>query len=962
MFIDRTFFLNNKSIKNSIPNISCNCDCECHKNISFKTSKNNTQFKKIKNNIYNLKLNQEMPQKQITFNPLYNTNELEQNHNIITTSNKEEDLKTDNNGYILYRNDIKDFDIFLKALHKIKNKNIGNKNRPKSSSLKGINRNNILLNNNKYYKKFNLNNYNSENIFNNKNYIIKNINNNNIYDKKIKKNMSFDNKYCIKYNKDITKSDIYFDKINDTKRTYQLYSDNYKENNFINKSFNKEKYFYPINKSMNQNNENMNINYNDTYYQNTNYILDDKLNGNINHRISPLGHIVDNFLIMLRDKNEHRNKIVKKNNTRTKNYYWYNKYNEDIMIKKRKLEDMSFIDNKLKSNYSCYDAKIKGFSIDNTTKIFRNKRKYPIHERNNKINEMKEMKAKYNEKNIKNKINDNINFSFNNKYFNNQTSTNKENILNNNNTLNKYNMENSKEMIKNSFMNYIYTKKESLKDEIMKNRYKFKEKETPNNYKKVVNLKKDKNIMKSNDIKQKDFIKKKNKNKKIEDSQNMNNKLKIEKFNIIIQDKNDNKQKKLSSIKGNYFLNKSYINKFSFPKFEKNIEIQNISNISYNSNPKDLIPKENYLENQNINNKSKISNETVAEKVRKFIIKKAAENQKKPSLSTKLNLNTDLTLSDSEVSGKELTDINIIERNKNISSETIFCLYNKYNKISILAFDNRNKSFSLQDFSDFDNFEENYNNKGSLFLNVDKNLYIITGKNHDMLYMFDSSKRAMIKLCKLKYNHSNGNLIYYENSLICLSGDFNKTVEIYNIKKNIWNNMPEMIKERSNSGVCVLNNKYILNLFGYNSPTRQYLDNIEYFDKSNKYNSSWKCLECKNFLLKIKNFFCFSNNNKVIIVGGSKYNENDKYKMKYNNNFIKIIFSEKNLDRIKNIKIEELIGKIKDINKNKNYLFLNGGKEFKSNNDIYYEVFDTKYNCHIFKGINNSHDIYYANI
>lgn len=231
-----------------------------------------------------------------------------------------------------------------------------------------------------------------------------------------------------------------------------------------------------------------------------------------------------------------------------------------------------------------------------------------------------------------------------------------------------------------------------------------------------------------------------------------------------------------------------------------------------------------------------------------------------------------------------------------------------------------------------------------------------------MSYIFDSEKKIMNKLCKLNYNHSNGNLISYEHNLICLSGDFNKSVEIYNSEKNIWNIMPEMIKERSGSGVCIFNNKYILNLFGYNSPTKQYLDNLEYFDMTDKLNPSWKCLECKNFVLKIKNFFCISNNNKIIIVGGCKYNDNDKEKMKYNNNFIKIIFGEENLDKNKNIKIEELIGKIKDINKNKNYLFYNGGKHFDDINDINYEVFDDKYNCHIFKGMNNTHDIFYSNL
>ena len=229
-----------------------------------------------------------------------------------------------------------------------------------------------------------------------------------------------------------------------------------------------------------------------------------------------------------------------------------------------------------------------------------------------------------------------------------------------------------------------------------------------------------------------------------------------------------------------------------------------------------------------------------------------------------------------------------------------------------------------------------------------------------MLYIYDSINKTMNKLSELKYNHSNGNLIFYENNLICLSGDYTKSVEIYYINKNTWNNMPDMLNERSSSGVCILDNKYILNLFGYNMPNQKYLDNIEYFDMTNKFEPSWKCLYCNNFVLKIKNFFCFNNNNKIIIVGGNKYNENDKEKVKYNNNFIKIIFEDQNLENNKNIKIEELIGKIKDINKNKNYLFTDIGKKYLNKKEIYYQVFDNKYNCHIFKGNNNIHEIFYS--
>lgn len=172
---ENLFYLKSRSINNFNSNICrCKCDCECHKNIHSKTSKNRTQIKKLTNNIFNLKLNPQIPRKSITktikkneytFDPVSITNSTEPNQNIITTSNMG-DLNSNNNGYMLYRNDIKDFSIFLNALHRIKYKNSEVKKIQKSSSFKGININrNIILEDDKNFNK-NLNlNYYKEGIF-----------------------------------------------------------------------------------------------------------------------------------------------------------------------------------------------------------------------------------------------------------------------------------------------------------------------------------------------------------------------------------------------------------------------------------------------------------------------------------------------------------------------------------------------------------------------------------------------------------------------------------------------------------------------------------------------------------------------------------------------------------------------------------------------------------------------------
>ena len=171
-----------------------------------------------------------------------------------------------------------------------------------------------------------------------------------------------------------------------------------------------------------------------------------------------------------------------------------------------------------------------------------------------------------------------------------------------------------------------------------------------------------------------------------------------------------------------------------------------------------------------------------------------------------------------------------------------------------------------------------------------------------------------------------------------------------------------MITERSNSGTCIINNKnskYILNIFGYNYPTNEYLNTIEYLDIDDK-DAYWKYLNYNNqslIPLDISNFFCINyNDEKIILIGG--YNENEN---KYNDKFIQINL-ESNFEN--NCLIEETERKLKDIDFNKKIIFYNNGYKsyFKKNkNEIFYGIFDNNLNCHLFQSSNLAHDIFYFN-
>ena len=453
-----------------------------------------------------------------------------------------------------------------------------------------------------------------------------------------------------------------------------------------------------------------------------------------------------------------------------------------------------------------------------------------------------------------------------------------------------------------------------------------------------------------------------------------------------LKDKNiyNNKDINLSNKVGNNsdknFLKKN--NYLSFNKNQKNISIYNNYDLlkikkekikSYNLNSE---KKDNIVTKNNITKFNKEINNDIIESKNKIIINNKqfmTSKTKNTNLLSKMNVDTNLSL-DYEI--KNNPKIKFNKSKTDISPKTIFTLYTVSNKLYILCFDFINKKFSLRNFADFGNFEENYklsfnykhnteyNSPGNLFLSKGPYLFIITGKNFDMLYEYDSVKQSMNKLCDLKNNHSNGALIdFSNNSLLCISGDYNKKVELFSISKNEWKNyLSETLIERSNFEFCIIKQRYIFLMFGRNNPTNEYLNTIEYYDLNSLNSNEWKYLNYnnKNTLLRMNicnGYGINFNNKKIIICGG--YNGFEKEEEK---NFIQLILSNDN--NFDNIIIEKTERKLKDIDKNKKYYF-NGGWNFFVENEnnkekiLYCGLFDNDFNFHSIQISNLMHDIYY---
>ena len=421
-------------------------------------------------------------------------------------------------------------------------------------------------------------------------------------------------------------------------------------------------------------------------------------------------------------------------------------------------------------------------------------------------------------------------------------------------------------------------------------------------------------------------------------------------------------------LKKNHFSYKNRENNH-FESFKKENNEEENSLTKYNTEINfDLVKSEEKEENNQIDND--------------HMIKKEKKN--KPDLISKLNIDTNLSINN------ELNIFTKLNKNIEISSKTVFTIYEYLDKIYILCFDFENRKFSLRDFADYNNFEQNYklslkskenkkgnfnNREGNLFLMKGNNLYIVTGKNYDMLYSYDPSKKAMYKLCSLKNNHSNGGLISFnDNSLLCISGDYNKKVELFSISKNEWNDyLSETLIERSNFSFCAVNQRFIFLIFGKNYPTNEYLNTIEYYDLKNNIKdlTGWKYLNFVNkddlTKMNICNGYALNfNDKKIILVGG--YNGLEKKNEQY---FTQIILA--NEDDLKNNAnntiIERTERKFKDIDKKKKYYFNGGGNiiienknDLDNNKEIYFSSFDNEFNCHVVQISNLAHDVYYNKI
>lgn len=385
-----------------------------------------------------------------------------------------------------------------------------------------------------------------------------------------------------------------------------------------------------------------------------------------------------------------------------------------------------------------------------------------------------------------------------------------------------------------------------------------------------------------------------------------------------------------------------------------NLEIENENSFSYiiNGSNKKIIFLQRIIYQQKDNIKLlREQNKNLIEKMKKMHEENQAILQNINFLKSELNsynnnednLNSINILQDKYISTPNLiNDSSNDEENNSIKKEIIYCLYDKNN---LLSYDFINKEFKLKPIKNKD-FENLYNKEiNTLFIynEINNKLYIIVGKNNDQLFIYDLNKDKIQKYSYLKNNHMFGGLLFInqrdslKNQLICLSGKFNKKVEIYNEDDDSWNDklIEEMPEERSDSYYLLLNNK-IYGFFGYNHVLDIYLNDIVCYDLNNNKWSKIMKNSLNNSKKGIKNHFCY---------------ENEKDKLIY------IFGGDSNINKIViNLETECIVemNEIKENNKDKTLLNYNFGYKIKKN---YLSLFDQYYNILLINCLTNENEI-----
>lgn len=286
----------------------------------------------------------------------------------------------------------------------------------------------------------------------------------------------------------------------------------------------------------------------------------------------------------------------------------------------------------------------------------------------------------------------------------------------------------------------------------------------------------------------------------------------------------------------------------------------------------------------------------------------------------------------------------ILQRILNNSSKNIYNIYNMENNDNLYLFgiDEKNNliqfDISLKQFSIFNiyeikdisqTFSEDYNYNSSIILNTLKGLYILSGKDTNILYFYCANTKSISKICTFTYAHINGSLLFdiNKNRIIVFSGKKENKCEIFSFKDKNVTEIGKLNIDRVYASYAISNNK-ILCFFGYSYNKKQYLNNIEIisYDKLDKWEIKYINTKIDFNIERCANIIYDYNKNEIYL-----YIERKNYEL----NLIKRTINIYDINKNEIIK-KKTIEKVKHIEENCLWKYLNDEKKEEYNDNEFY--------------------------
>ena len=443
------------------------------------------------------------------------------------------------------------------------------------------------------------------------------------------------------------------------------------------------------------------------------------------------------------------------------------------------------------------------------------------------------------------------------------------------------------------------------------------------------------------------------------------------------------KKEKNGDLKVMDLVTKNIINeekKIEQKKEEKNNKNKNGNNTTTNAHNKKQIKFAGLLEEKNE------IKETVKETNRKKNYSHVPKIKKKFKISDLLDI-TEINTS-SPVAPQNLSflgdDIEYINNLLKCNSSNSIYLFGIDRDDYFFIFDIKDKKLTkkkileIEDISD--TFSKDYQYEGTILYNTFEGLFILTGKNSDILYYYNSKYDTINKICKFNYSHDNGNLLLDKenNRLFVLGGKESTKCEYYTFSDKKVNYMPDLNIDRANAAFIICNNK-IYGFFGFSYKNNKYCGNIEYIDNKNL--DKWSEIKNIKILNENVNFQVESvstinygeDENKILLYAGIQ-GDNEDY---ISENYYLFDTKENSIDLIEKwySKIMKYVGsRWRNSNltkkdpagyhfaKNSNFLKLSKNINIDEYEDDIYLLMDYKNNVHLINQEQKSIDIFKSEI